>query len=313
MTRVAARLLVLVLALAGCPRVAMAQDLGERVAEAVARDDLDAAEAELRAIWSAEEVDLAELFEGIDAAGKFLPHREGLRHAASFAARIVDERPTGREVWENSWALANRLRHQVVDEVELEGGTRLIEALSRALPDNSGFAFDLAYLHFRAGEPARARELFEVVERKYPGQTHAAYHLASLAEDRGEPERALEWYRHLIDLADESGDPARLERELYAHESRTRLLSFILGRHDEAERTADQWERAIEAAPAGEARDRSEAQLNWERDEIQRRKRQRDDIQRLRAEVDRKNTWILGGWVLFLGGGLLFLRRRGWV
>lgn len=311
MNRLRSSLAAILLCGLACTGLAAEEGVRERVKEAVAAGDVAAAEAVLESVWSADDSSTTDLVEGLEAADTFLPPGAALRHRASLAARLVTDPPTDSRVWESVWSTAMELRHQVVDEVELEGGRRLLEAVRAALPNDPRPLEDLAELNYDAGRSEDARRLYEELEKMVPGRTRAVFRLARLAEYRGDVARALEWYDYLIDLARDTDDVEIDYEALYAYQSKVQLLSDKFAADAAAQATLDEWERVLAEVPPGAERDRSEATHERVAQDVADNAARRRALREIRASVRTKNLWITGVWVLLIGGGVLLLRRRG--
>ena len=84
-----------------------------------------------------------------------------------------------------------------------------VEKLKEMLRDNPNDSFlqhALALEHVKAGDDAKARELFENILNKDEEYTGSYYHLAKLLERNDERENALKWYEKGMFIAKEKGD-----------------------------------------------------------------------------------------------------------
>jgi len=69
-----------------------------------------------------------------------------------------------------------------------------LQEFLEATPADNFLRHALALEYIKAGEDARARELFEAILTESPGYVGSYYHLAKLLEKMEETTLAIEWY-----------------------------------------------------------------------------------------------------------------------
>jgi tetratricopeptide (TPR) repeat protein len=70
---------------------------------------------------------------------------------------------------------------------------RIMELL-KATPGDSFLQHALALEYIKAGDDAKARQIFEAILLNDPGYVGSYYHLGKLLERTGETQKAIEWY-----------------------------------------------------------------------------------------------------------------------
>jgi len=75
-----------------------------------------------------------------------------------------------------------------------------------ASPTDNFLRHALALEHIKAGDDAKARELFEAILAESPEYVGSYYHLAKLLEKMEETTLAIEWYEKGMAAAKKAGD-----------------------------------------------------------------------------------------------------------
>ncbi|BAV04640.1 hypothetical protein SAMN05421788_111162 [Filimonas lacunae] len=81
-----------------------------------------------------------------------------------------------------------------------------IHQLLQVTPKDNFLRHALALEYSKAGELAKARQLFEDILTEFPDYIGSYYHLGKLLEAMGEPALALEWYAKGMIAARKVGD-----------------------------------------------------------------------------------------------------------
>jgi len=225
------------------------------------------------------------------------------------AARILaDTLKLDRTDNQGAWSIAVGLRARVIRDFDRPAAEELLRAMMRIYPEDLVYAYDLARVYRDGGSTDAARGVYLEIAALAPSETRARQSLALLEEDRGDLDAALTVYDGLIasGVAHESPDFA-------AHLSKARVL--LRKKHDlpAARRALDAGLVAVRATPPSTQREEYLSRFEWTERELDQEEARRVSLHALRTRLDRVLALTAAAWLLVLGGGLVLLRRMGWV
>lgn len=302
------RALVLLLLLAAAAGDARAgdDDVRREVEAAMARNDRAAALALLDAVTApGAPRSRARSVAAASAAMNIVGGPDGNLRAARI---LADTLRTDRTDNGGAWSLAVGLRARVIRVFDRPAAEELLGAMKRIYPEDLVYAYDLARVYRDGGSTDAARAVYAEIAALAPSETRARQALALLEEDRGDLAAALAVYEDLI----KSG-AAQETPDFAAHLSKTRVL--LRKSHDlpAARRALDAGFAAVRAAPPSTEREDYLVRFDWTARELAQEEARRASLHELRARLDRTLALTAAAWLVVLGGGLLCLRRAGWL
>ncbi len=200
----------------------------------------------------------------------------------------------------DAWTLAFRLRDRVMDGLDLAHGEPFLRAMIAVYPEQIRFRYYLMDLFLDSGRPAAADAQCEEILRQVPSDTRAHYVQALLRELDGRIDDAVRLYDEVIALGS----------DLRAHVIKVRLLWDVQRDYDAAERALTAGFAAVAAAPVGREREEVRADLEVEEELLRGEREQRRLLLAADARLRKLIAGILAGWLIVLGGGVLWLRRQ---
>ena len=298
--------LLLVLAAAAGPARAGDDDVRREVEAAIARNDRAAALAALDAVTAP---DASRSRARSVAAASAAMNTVGGPDGNLRAARILaDTLRTDRSDNGGAWSLAVGLRARVIRDFDRPAGEELFRALMRIYPEDLVYAYDLARVYRVGGSTDAARAVYKEIAALAPSETSARHTLALLEEDRGDLAAALAVYDDLIASGAAQGTP-----DLAAHLSKTRVLLWKVHDLPAARSALAAGLAATRTSAPGAERDDYDARFDWTGRQLEQEASRRVLLHELRARLDRTLAAVAGVWLVVLGGGLLWLRRAGWL
>ena len=299
-------LLLLVAAVASAAR-AGDDDIRKEVEAALARNDRAAALALLDAVTApgaphSRAKSVAAARAAMDAVGG----PEGNLRAARILAETLK---TDRSDAMGAWTLAVGLRARVIRDFDRPAAEELLSAMMRIYSDDFAYyAYDLARVYRDGGSTDAACAVYKEIAAIAPSETRARHTLALLEEDRGDLAAALAEYDKLIAAGNAQGTP-----DFAAHLSKARVL--MQKSHDlpAARQALDAGVAAVRAAPPGSDRDDYAERFDWTLRALGQEEARRAQLHEMRARLDRTLAFTAIAWLMVLGGGLVLLRRGGWL
>jgi len=302
------RLLLLALLIAAAARAGFAgdDDIRREVEAAMARNDRAAALAALDAVTAPGAP--RSRARSVAAAGAAMNAVGGPDGNLRAARILADTLRTDRTDSGGAWSLAVALRVRVLRDFDRTAAEELFRAMMRIYPEDLVYAYDLARVYRVGGSTDAARAVYAEIAALAPSETRARQALALLEEDRGDLAAALAVYEDLIKSGAAQGTP-----DFAAHLSKTRVLLHKSHDLPAARRALDAGFAAVRAAPPSTQREDWLARFDWTARELAQEEARRASLHELRARLDRTLALAAAAWLVVLGGGLLCLRRAGWL
>jgi tetratricopeptide (TPR) repeat protein len=286
------------LALVSPARAADVEAILEQAAAAAA-DDPGAAADLLSGVAVREDASAEQRVRATQIAFDRLPFAAGNAVAAELVLATLRDNHSQPAAWQ----LALRIRDRVMDGLDLQNGEPFLRSMIDLYPDQMRFRHYLANLYLNAGRPGEAdRQCMEIL-RQAPADTRALHIQAYVRELDGRKEESLDLYARIHDI---DGD---LDPLVY----RVRILIDSMRDYSAAETALEEAFAAVDAAPVGRKRNAVRASLEYEQRRLQDERERRADLLDGSSRLDRLLVGILAGWFVILGGGLVYLRRRGLV
>mgnify|MGYP001426977374 CR=1 FL=1 len=226
-----------------------------------------------------------------------LPFELGNRVAADIVLAVLRQ----NRAEPTAWRLAFDIRNRAIDGLDLDTGIEFLNGMIERYPDQLRFRYSLTDLLLDAGRPAEADAQCEQILRQVPNDARARFIQALLRELDGHADEAEQIYDEIVRT---TGDPE-------AHVLKVRLLWDTLRRYDAAQRALAEARAAIEASPPGAERDRARARLDTEERLLRAELETQASLARAAGHLHAALAGIAVAWLVGLGGGLLWLRRRG--
>lgn len=230
---------------------------------------------------------------------------DGNLRAARILADTLKTDPTDSQ---NAWTLAKGLRARVIRDFDRPAAEELLRAMMSIYPGELIYGYDLARVYRIGGSSDAARDVYAQIVALAPSETLARQELALLAEDRGDLATALAIYDDRIARGDTQGTP-----DLAAHLSKTRVLIWKTLDLPAARRALDAGLAAVKAAPPSAERENYLASFEWTARDLEREEARRATLHDLQAHLFWTLVFAVAAWLLVLGGGIVALRRAGWL
>jgi len=224
------------------------------------------------------------------------PYATGNELAAPLILKVLRENRSHPEAWQLGYGLQRR----VVDGLDVENGEPFLRAMVTIYPDYARFKYSLADLLYGSGRPDEADAIYTEIVRDFPDDTRARYILALIRELEGNALEAIEIYDTIIARG----------LDLKAYRYKVTLLWDVLADYDAADEALAAGFAAVDAAPPGRVRDEVRAGLEWEQQRLADRREERVKLAEASARTDQILIGVVAVWIVVLGGGLAFLRRR---
>jgi tetratricopeptide (TPR) repeat protein len=299
--------LLLLLAALSRPVQAADDDIRREVEAAMARNDRAAALAALDAVVApGAPRSRARSVAAARAALDLVGGPDGNLRAARI---LADTLKTDRSDSQGAWSIAVGLRARAIrGDFDRPASEELLRAMMRLYPEDLVYAYDLAQVYRDGGSTDAARGVYKEIVALAPSETRARQTLAVLEEDRGDLAAALAVYDDLIAAGAAQGAP-----DLGAHLSKARVLLWKSHDLAAARRALDAGLAAVRASPPSTGREEWLSRFEWTARDIEQAEARRASLHRLRTRLDVTLGLTAGVWVLLVGGGLLLLRRAGWI
>jgi len=290
-----ARALLLVLALVAAPGSAWATPEEDPRIAAIRANPDDRAESRLLAIAEGDATP-DQRAQAAALALEILPYEAGNRVAAPLILGVLRADRSHAEAWQLGYGLRRRVR----DGLDVSNGEPFLRAMVELYPEYVRFQYSLGELLFDSGRPAEADAVYEQIVREVPDETRARYMQALLRELEGDAQESLDIYDEIIAKG----------LDLRAHRYKVKLLWDVLADYEAADQAIDVAFAALDAAPPGRDRDEIRAQIEWDQGLLADRREERGKLAEASARTDRILLALISGWIVVLGGGVAFLRRR---